>query len=101
MWNNCTNLEKRDKGGRPKINQTEIENINAHVGIGSTVASNRYLKKLKSCASYRQISIKKSFETFPRKSSLSFTTFYKYILKKYKNPHRLTDLCEMCELNKV
>jgi hypothetical protein len=33
--------------------------------------------------------------------SISFSSFYKYLKKNIKKPHRLTDLCEYCEYGKI
>ena len=99
MWKHCIDPNKRNKGGRPAIDNNTIRKLNIHIEKNSTVASNRFLKN--ECAFYRHCAIKTEYETFSMKYKLSYSSFYKYMQKKYKKSHRLTDLCEYCELNKV
>ena len=101
MWKNCSNVLKRNNGGRPKTLASVKKALNQHIESNSAVASNRYLKKLGTCVFYRNISIKASYENFKGKEMISYSGFYKHMQKKYKKPHRFTDLCEYCELNKV
>ena len=44
------------------------------------------------------VPINEAYESFIYKNELSFSSFYKYCEDKYKKPHRLTDLCEYCEI---
>ncbi|CAF0975069.1 unnamed protein product [Brachionus calyciflorus] len=66
----------------------------------SEIAANRYLKKINSNAFYCSTSLLKAYESFKYQSSLSFSSFYKYVSEKYKKPHRFSDLCDYCEKNK-
>ncbi len=55
------------------------------------------LKSKKTNAMYRTHTFFESYDKFPLKDKLAFSSFYKCIEGKYKHPHRLTDLCEFCE----
>ena len=57
--------------------------------------------KHKTCAKYRSLTLRRSYETFHLKKCLSYSSFYKHIQKKYVKPHRFSDLCIYCENNKV
>ncbi len=67
----------------------------------SSVASNRYLKRLDTNAYYSSVSLFEAYTKFPLKNEICFTSFYHYVSDKFKKPHRLTDMCDYCELNKV
>ena len=101
MWTSCLNINDRNQGGRPEISLLKVKQINDHLEKNSTVAANRFLKKLKVCANYRHLSLRESYQTMRNKEDVSYSTFYKKIQKKYKKPHRLSDLCRYCEVNKV
>ena len=104
MWLNRGQREEGKKTGRPAVDKNTIIALNKHIQKDSTPASNRFLRKLKVCAMYRHFSIRNHYKTFvgpPRKEKLSYSSFYKYMIKKYKKPHRLTDMCKWCEKNKV
>jgi hypothetical protein len=75
--------------------------INKHVEKISNVASNRFLKKINSTAFYRQTSLTEAYQKYQNSErAISFSTFYNALIKKYKKPHRLTDLCQYCEIFK-
>lgn len=75
-----------------------------------------YKKKKKSeryvSAMYRQTTLQDSFKKFIefsqtiedelkiRRKNLKFSTFYKYVDKRFKKPFKLTDLCQYCEWGK-
>jgi hypothetical protein len=67
----------------------------------SSVAANRYLKKLQKNAFYCECSLVEAYSRFEYCSELSFSSFYKYLGDQFKKPHRYSDLCEYCEKNKV
>ena len=67
----------------------------------SSIAANRYLKKIDKNAYYCNISLLEAYSKFGSNNQLSFSTFYKYLGPQFKKPHRFSDLCEYCENNKV
>lgn len=67
----------------------------------SSIAANRYLKKIDKNAFYCNVSLVEAYIKFDLNSDLSFSTFNKYIGNQFKKPHRFSDLCEYCENNKV
>lgn len=67
----------------------------------SEIAANRYLKKQKTSAYYCSVSLLQAYNEFEFRKDLSFSTFYSYVDAKYKKPHRISDLCDYCEKNKV
>ena len=101
MWQSCLNENVRNQGGRPKLDKSLIQRVNEHLDENSTTAANRFLKKQKSCAKYRSLTLRRCYESFHLKKSLSYSSFYKHIQKKYVKPHRFSDLCVYCENNKV
>lgn len=93
---------KFKKLGRPNLSKDMVQDIKEHLEALSEVASNRMIKINKQDISVRYLntSFSEAYRSFKRKNELSFSTFYSYIGKQYKKPHRLTDLCEYCELGK-
>ena len=77
-----------------------MEDINYMEDI-SSIAANRYLKKIDKNAFYCNISIIEAYSKSDFCNTLSFSTFYKYVGEQFKKPHRFSDLCEYCENNKV
>jgi len=71
----------------------------------SSIAANRYLKKIDKNAYYCNISLLEAYSKFDfiqsNRKPISFSTFYKYIDDKFKKPHRFSDLCDYCENYKV
>ena len=67
----------------------------------SSIAANRYLKRHSTSVMYRNSTIIEAHRTFAFRKAVPFSSFYKYIEKKFKKPHRLSDLCDYCEENKV
>lgn len=65
----------------------------------SSIAANRYLKKLNKNAFYCQMTLVEAYTKLD--SDISFSTFYKYVGDEFKKPHRFSDLCEYCEHLKV
>ena len=94
MWKNCLNQAERNKGGRPPINDSLIENLNSHLTENSSIAANRYLKLAKTNAMYRQSTKLEAYRTFKQKHKLGLTSFKKYFEKKFKKPHRVIILFE-------
>jgi hypothetical protein len=89
----------RNKGGRPII---EISNdINQYMETVSHVAANRYLIKSKKNARYREGTFKEAFNKYPLRRNLCFTSFKNKLSNVFKRPHRLSDLCDVCETGKV
>jgi hypothetical protein len=113
LWDKCMDHSIRQTGGRKKHPAEIIKALNSHIDKDSYVASNRYLKKINECAMYRHYAMRNHFTNFPAKrtseairqksqyGTISYSSFYRYASKKYKKPHRLTDMCKWCELNKV
>ncbi len=101
LWKNCLVLNKRKLGGRPKLDAFLISKINSHISANSSIAANRYLKRQSTSVMYRNSTIIESHRTFAFRKVVPFSSFYKYIEKKFKKPHRLSDLCDYCEENKV
>jgi hypothetical protein len=71
----------------------------------SSIAANRYLKKIDKNAYYCNISSMEAYSKFDyiqeNGKPLCFSTFYKYIGDQFKRPHRFSDLCDYCEKYKV
>ena len=103
MWKNCSNRHIRNKGGRPKLKEIISKDINQYMKRISSHAANRFLKKLKMNAMYRNSTYRAAFNNYPLKDKIpfSFSTFKKKICKRFKKPHRLSDLCDICEHGKV
>jgi len=111
LWSTCHRTNHRNKGGRPKI-KNEVQNlIDEHLKNSSSVASNPTIKDNSGeriSARYCEDTIKEAYKNFNIKirsgeincEKISFSSFYKYIGKEYKKPHRLTDLCDYCEYGK-
>ena len=86
-----------------------VEKIEEHMKSISSIAGNRYLKKEFSNAYNCSVPLIQAYRTFKdklltnnkQKKIISFSSFYKYMPKKFKHPHRLSDLCNFCEKNKV
>jgi hypothetical protein len=80
-----------------------VKQINEHIEEFSSIAANRFLKKLDTNALYCNISLVEAFMKFETEllPKLSFSTFYKYVGNQFKKPHRFSDLCEYCEHYKV
>lgn len=91
VWNGCLNRSVRNKGGRPRLENSIIKQINDHLQENSSIAANRYLKLSKANVMYRQSTKREAFRTFQAKYELkiSLNTFKKYFEKKYKKPHRV------------
>jgi hypothetical protein len=89
------------KGGRKKLKNEIIGSINSHMLSLSSIAANRYLKKIDKNAFYCSVSTVEAFLKFENADNISFSTFYNYVGKEFKKPHRFSDLCEYCENNKV
>ena len=84
------------------IKKEIVESINEHVKSLSHVASNRLISKKdksgeKEAVRYLECTVKDAYRSFKDKDSVNFSTFCRCIEKKYKKPHRLTDLCRYCE----
>ena len=101
VWKSCSNLAIRNNGGRPKVELKVVTNIDNHMKSLSEIAANRYLIKLKKNARYRNTTYKAAFNSYPMKKKITFSTFYKKICKRFKKPHRLSDLCDICQNGKV
>ena len=67
----------------------------------SQIAANRYLIKSKKNARYREGTFKEAFNKYPLRHRLCFTSFKTKLSNVYKKPHRLSDLCDVCETGKV
>ena len=53
--------------------------------------------KIHVTARYLDCSLKEAYRSYPNSKSLCFSTFCKYMEKRYKKPCRLTDMCRYCE----
>jgi hypothetical protein len=102
LWRTCDNQSTRNKGGRYSLSEEKRLQINNYLESLSSIASNRLVKfgGRYVSAMYCSKSIKEAYRTFPNRSNITFSTFYKYISKKFKKPHRFTDLCDYCEHGK-
>ena len=101
LWASCSNKKERNPGGRPCLNNMIVENIHTHMNNKSSIAANRYLKKCKSSARYRDTTYLEAFNSFQMKDKLVISTFKRKMKKIYKKPHRFSDLCDVCENGKV
>jgi hypothetical protein len=101
MWANCLKTEKRNVGGHPKIETKIIQAINSYMRKKSHPAANRFLKRKDAYVRYRDITMINAYNNFKYKKHVCLTSFYKYMDKLYKKPHQETDLCDLCEYNKV
>ena len=102
IWKSCDNGLMRNNGGRPKIgeriiNKVPPEIINKYMMGISSCAANRFLLKLKTNARYREGTYKNAFINSPFKNKISFSSYKNNICKRFKNPHRISDLCDICE----
>ena len=59
------------------------------------------MKKEKSCAYICHSTLIDMYNQFEHKNSLSFSSFYKYIDNRFKKPFTMSDLCSLCEKNRV
>jgi hypothetical protein len=100
LWKSNLSLI-RNKGGRPCLNLDTKNSIKSYFKMNCTVAPNRYLKLQKENVLYRNKTLKDSFNNFTQNCKISFSAFYKNMPKNVKSPHRLSDLCVYCHLNKV
>jgi hypothetical protein len=102
LWRSCENENPRNMGGRFSLSEEKKIQINTHMESLSSIASNRLVKigGRSVSAMYCSKSIKEAYKSFPDRATIPFSTFYKYISKKFKKPHRLTDLCDYCEHGK-
>lgn len=94
-------------GGQPKISKDLAMAVNHHMKNVSQIASNRTVMVIDSNkikqnipVRYSNISWIEAYKSFSYRNELSFSTFYKYIDKIYKKPHRKTDLCQYCHEGK-
>ncbi len=101
IWHSCLNRSKRNKGGKPKLDVLLVDKLNAHLTQNSSIAANRYLKLQSRNARYRNLTNIEAYKTFAEKKMMSFSCFYSHIEKKFKKPHRISDLCDYCEHKKV
>jgi hypothetical protein len=101
IWSNCLNWHTRNKGGRPKLKESISDNINLFMKRLSSHAANRFLKRLRMNAMYRNTTYKSAYYKYPLKEKMSFSTFKNKICKRFKKPHRFSDLCDTCEHGKV
>jgi hypothetical protein len=101
IWQKCDIGQTRNNGGRPMVKTTVINDINIYMNKISHPAANRYLIKLKKNARYRKGTYKDAFHTCPFKDKLALGTFRRKICKSFKKPHRISDLCDICEKGKV
>ena len=97
----CSNTTERNKGGRKPIKDTQLAfDLNKHMENMSTIAANRFLIKEKANAFNRHDTLRLCYESFPQKHLLSYSAFVNNMAKKFKKPHRLSDMCETCEQGK-
>jgi hypothetical protein len=84
-----------------------IESIKQHMNKFSNAASNRTIKsKWKNSFGKREnipvrhriLTLKESYNRYPYKNEISFSSYYYYMENTFKKPQRLSDLCEYCEL---
>ncbi len=97
LWLNCMNQNDRNLGGRPRIKNYLVEKINSFMRSKSTIAANRYLRKIKKNAFYRSLTFIEIYESFPEKHSLSYSAFRSNVGKEFKKSFKASDLCNYCE----
>ena len=100
FWRSNLKL-KRNLGGRPALNDSLKNLIESFHHENSSLAANRFLKRQHTNARYRNKTLSDDYHSFKFKDFLSFSSFYKFMPKYIKHPHRKTDLCFYCLLNKV
>jgi hypothetical protein len=101
IWKKCDIGQTRNNGGRPGIKKSLINDINIYMNKISHPAANRYLIKLRKNARYREGTYRDAFHTCPFKDKLSLGTFRRKLCKSFKKPHRISDLCDICESGQV
>jgi hypothetical protein len=102
LWTRCRNdRTMRANSGRFPIAEDLVHSINEHMESISSQASNRTV-----CSAidnqpigvwYCSMSFRKAYQTFAYREELRYSTFFKYVQKKFKKPHRKTDICEYCD----
>lgn len=100
FWRSNLKL-KRNLGGRPAVKGYFKKLIESFHQENSSLAANRFLKLQNTDARYRNKTLTDDFSSFKLNDYLSFSSFYKYMPKCIKKPHRKTDLCIYCQTNKV
>ena len=104
-WKQCLNRNDRKKGGRKALHESIEAKINSYMESKSSIAANRFLKKLDKNAYYCNIPLLEAYSKFDYTQDsgkpISFGTFYKYTGKQFKKAHRFSDLCDYCEKYKV
>ena len=93
------------KKGRPIISKDITIALNEHVKSLSNVASNRLIcmnpkktgEKEMEAVRYLNCSLTDAYTSFKHKNEICFSTFCKHMEKRYKKPHRLTDICRYRE----
>ena len=89
-------------GGGLEISEALKNSIESHLIRFSNFASNRLIRKnigdliINVPVRYLEQNIIDTYNSLPSKNIVSLSTFTKFIRKtgEYKNPHRLTDLCD-------
>jgi hypothetical protein len=89
MWKNCLNEAERKKGDRDPVNDEIVKEIESHLESLSSIAANRFLKKLNTNAFYCQVSLVEACDQFHLKNDLSFSTFYSHVPYKIKEASSL------------
>jgi hypothetical protein len=85
MWESCLSNHKRSKGGRKLLKENEQTRINLFMESISSIAANRYLKKIEENAFNCDVSLIEAFGKFENINNISFSSFYKYVNEKFKN----------------
>jgi hypothetical protein len=104
LWSEAKLVKEPSKRGRKEIQVDLKIAIQEHLEKYSNVSSNRSIKfpigndeKTDIAVQHRNETLEIIYDNFPFKNEIKFSTFCKYIDKKFKKPHRLSDLCEYCE----
>jgi hypothetical protein len=112
LWKKCLTMSKPKKRGRKNIPNDLQLAIQDHMETLSKINVNRLIKtsivneenikqKIDVPVKLRSETLQECYKSFPFNESLGFITFYKYIDKKFKKYSKFSDLCRICEFEKI
>lgn len=128
LWNTCMDSSERLKGGRPSLSDDIKNNINTHMEHNSTEAANRIIRErivgpnlpnvgiykgvLKRDIEKRIIPVRNRLHTIRESKKIydniyeerngkkiPYSTFLKYVQRKFKKPKGLSDLCKTFKIS--
>lgn len=109
LWSNCSKDYQPKRRGRHSVIPDLVAAIQDHLKSCSETAPNRTIKskyvdknfsKLEIPVYYRSQTLREIYDSFIYKEEISFASFCSYINPEFKKPHRLTDLCDICEYSR-